>query len=142
MRTKPRSAETAASGRGSGRGLRGMVRDESGRAGTGTGRSPGGRTAREELWPGLERLPYNTGRPWDARDLRPRDCGSGDEQPYSCRAPAPPQLQRADRRSMPEVALGQQRFDVVVTRTRLDVRSPFISVKSCKSLPLTIAALL
>ena len=25
----------------------------------------------EELWPGLERLLNNTGRPWDALDVRP-----------------------------------------------------------------------
>jgi hypothetical protein len=31
----------------------------------------------EELWPGLERLLNNTGRPWDALDVRPRDNGSG-----------------------------------------------------------------
>ena len=31
----------------------------------------------EELWPGLERLLNNTGRPWDALDVRPHDNGSG-----------------------------------------------------------------
>ena len=27
----------------------------------------------EELWPGLEKLLNNTGRPWDALDVRPHD---------------------------------------------------------------------
>ena len=31
----------------------------------------------EELWPGLERLLNNTGRPWDALDVRSHDKGSG-----------------------------------------------------------------
>jgi hypothetical protein len=29
----------------------------------------------EELWPGLERLLNNTGRPWDALDVRPHGSG-------------------------------------------------------------------
>jgi hypothetical protein len=32
----------------------------------------------EELWPGLERLLNNTGRPWDAHVVRPHDNGSGE----------------------------------------------------------------
>ena len=31
----------------------------------------------EELWKELERLLNNTGRPWDALDVRPHDNGSG-----------------------------------------------------------------
>ena len=31
----------------------------------------------EELWPGLERLLNNTGRPWDALDVRPHEAADG-----------------------------------------------------------------
>jgi hypothetical protein len=31
----------------------------------------------EELWPGFEKLLNNTGRPWDALDVRPHDNRNG-----------------------------------------------------------------
>jgi len=64
---------------GSGSGLRGLVRNGSPSAGTGTGRTVVPRRVFcaavmfelsdrefEGLWPALERLPNNTERPWDA----------------------------------------------------------------------------
>ena len=167
-----------------------MVRNESGRAGTGSGQLPGGRRARgqflrgapermivrdwvtfraasqadaqsrtaeprrvfcaarmfelcdrefEELWPGLERLLNNTGRPWDALDVRPHDNGSGDEKPYSCRTLA--QLQGADRRSVPGFARAPRAAEELTRRSQnltLQIPSRRLNVSDANGFQLSV----